>query len=342
LIENEKKSELVWKLLFFSTIWSFIWSITTSLLFFPYIGVSKTIVLNWLILSCLSLWILLLNKKYFKDIFIYITMFFITLFSYLIYSDLFNSNTVYSFNSTHNDIDIVDYDVNKRIMLLNGAYSSWIYKDTKESYFRYIVETQSLLNEIRPKNVLVIWWAGFTFPYYISKLDFIENVDVSDIDSELYNISQKYFLEEKFNNKIKFYWIPAEYLITQKSKEWKKYDFIFIDAYTWKSVPSQLLTKEFYEWLKQISNWVIIFNYIFDQDKSSTYYKKTINTLLTTMWNVYMKWASDFIWQYWNFLVINKKYNWYEKVDDFKDEWIYTDDKWTQEIDKYQLFKDNY
>ncbi len=342
LIESDKKSELVWKLLFYSTIGSFIWSITTSLVFFPYLWVTKTIILNWIILSLLSLIIVIKNKKYFKEYILIINIILLVIFCKLIISDIFDKNAVYAFDSSHNDIEIVDYDINKRIMLLNWAYSSGIYTDTKESYFTYIIETQKIIEDLKPKNILVVWWAGFSLPYYVSKFDFVENIDVSDIDENLYNISQKYFLEEKLNNKVQFYWIPAEYLVNQKIKEWKKYDFIFIDAYTWKSVPSQLLTKEFYDWLNKISSWKIVFNYIFDQHKNSNYYKKTLNTLNKSLWNVYIKSVSDFVWQYWNYLVINNEYKWFKKVDIFKELWIYTDDKWTQEIDKYMLFKDNY
>lgn len=342
LIDSEKKSELVWKLLFYSTIWSFIWSITTSLVLFPYLWVSKTIILNWIILLTLSLIIIIINKKSFKDYILIINLLLLVIFWKLILSNIFDKNYVYSFDSSHNDIDIIDYEDNKRIMLLNWAFSSWIYKENKESYFTYIIETQNIIKKLKPKNILVVWWAWFSLPYYVSKLDFIDSIDVSEIDVELYNISQKYFLEEKLNDKVNFYWIPAEYLVNQKLKEWKKYDFIFIDAYTWKSVPSQLLTKEFYDWLNKISSWAIVFNYIFDQNNNSTYYKKTVNTLSNSLWSVYLKWVSEFVWEYWNFLVINKEYKWFKKIDRFKDLWIYTDDKWTQEIDKYMLFKDNY
>jgi len=341
LINSEKKSELIWKLLFYSTIWSFVWSISSSIIFFPLIGVTKTIILNWLVLAVLALIVIIYNKKYFKEVFIFINVFIIILYSYLICLDIFNKNVVYSFSSTHNDIEIVDYDDNKRMMMLNWAFSSWIYKDSKESFFTYIIETQNIINELRPKNVLVIWWAWFSLPYNISKLDFIENIDVCDIDESMYDISQKYFLEESFNTKIKFYSEPARYLVNKNLQSWIKYDFIFIDAYAWKSVPSQLLTKEFYDWLNKISNWTIVFNYIFDQSKNSNFYKKIVNTLNSSFEDVYIKWVYTYIWKHWNFLVVNKKYNSYKKVENFKNIWIYTDDKWTQEIDKYMLFKED-
>ncbi|MDP2089985.1 MAG: fused MFS/spermidine synthase [Candidatus Gracilibacteria bacterium] len=342
LIDSEKKSELVGKLLFYSTIGSFIGSITTSLVLFPYLGVSKTIILNGIILLTLSLIIIIINKKSFKDYILIINLLLLVIFGKLILSNIFDKNYVYSFDSSHNDIDIIDYEDNKRIMLLNGAFSSGIYKENKESYFTYIIETQNIIKKLKPKNILVVGGAGFSLPYYVSKLDFIDSIDVSEIDVELYNISQKYFLEEKLNDKVNFYGIPAEYLVNQKLKEGKKYDFIFIDAYTGKSVPSQLLTKEFYDGLNKISSGAIVFNYIFDQNNNSTYYKKTVNTLSNSLGSVYLKGVSEFVGEYGNFLVINKEYKGFKKIDRFKDLGIYTDDKGTQEIDKYMLFKDNY
>ncbi|MDD2870595.1 MAG: fused MFS/spermidine synthase [Candidatus Gracilibacteria bacterium] len=340
LIENEKKSELVGKLLFYSTIGSFIGSMSSSIVFFPLIGVTKTIVLNGLILSSLSLVIILTNKKYFKDIIMYVNVFFAGLFLYLLFIDLGSGNTVYSYSTAHNDINIIDYDLDKRVMLLNGGYSSGINRFTKESYFTYINETEKLIKEYKPKNILVIGGAGFSLPYNVAKYDFVENIDVCDIDEKLYEVSQKYFLEDKLDEKIQFYPIPARYLLNIKSKEGVKYDFIFVDAYAGQSVPSQLLTKEFYDGLKKISEGIISFNYIFDQEKKSDFYKKTVNTLYESLGNVYIKNVSGYIADFGNYIVIDKENELYNKLQKNADVGIYTDDKGTQEIDKYNLYKD--
>ena len=55
LIDDDKKAVIIGKLLFFSTVGSFMGSVVTSLVFFSYIGVEKSIVMNGLILAVLAL-----------------------------------------------------------------------------------------------------------------------------------------------------------------------------------------------------------------------------------------------------------------------------------------------
>lgn len=55
LIDDDKKAVIIGKLLFFSTVGSFLGSVVTSLIFFSYIGVEKAIVVNGIILAILAL-----------------------------------------------------------------------------------------------------------------------------------------------------------------------------------------------------------------------------------------------------------------------------------------------
>lgn len=59
LIHGEEKAIIIGKLLFFSTIGSFMGSVVTSLVFFAYIGVERSIIINGIILAVLSLIILI-------------------------------------------------------------------------------------------------------------------------------------------------------------------------------------------------------------------------------------------------------------------------------------------
>jgi spermidine synthase len=52
-------------------------------------------------------------------------------------------------------------------------------------------------------------------------------VDVIDVDSSLKEISEKYFLQEKVDEKINFINKPARYFLNNA----KKYDVIVIDIY---------------------------------------------------------------------------------------------------------------
>ena len=67
LIDDDKKAVIIGKLLFFSTVGSFMGSVVTSLVFFSYIGVEKSIVMNGLILAMLALVIYYqFDKKIFR------------------------------------------------------------------------------------------------------------------------------------------------------------------------------------------------------------------------------------------------------------------------------------
>lgn len=68
----------------------------------------------------------------------------------------------------------------------------------------------------KPKKVLVIGAAGFTLPQDIASREYIDTVDVCDIDGSLDTIAEQYFLQEELNPKIVFYKESARYFINQK------------------------------------------------------------------------------------------------------------------------------
>ena len=71
------------------------------------------------------------------------------------------------------------------------------------------------------------------------------NIDVIDIDKDLKEISEKYFLQKKLSEKINFYPESARFYLNKI--DWKKYDAVVVDAYSWQSLPSQLLTLEYFQ-----------------------------------------------------------------------------------------------
>lgn len=341
LIDSNKKGETIWKLLFFSTVGSFLGSILTSLVFFPLIWVVNSIVLNSIILSGLVLLMLYINRKNIWKYTIYLNLLYFIFLFYLIFIDLSkysnNNNVVYSFNSPHNDIKVINKWENI-LFSMNWSYSSWINRETKDSYFEYIKEVTSIIKEEKPKRVLVIWAAWFSLPQSISKFDFIEKIDVCDIDSSLKDITEKYFLKEKLSEKIEFYPVAARYLLTKKIQENKKYDFIFVDAYHWRmSIPSQLLTKEFFIDLKKISSWTITMNLIFDNLLKTDFYNNLSTTLAYVFESPFIKPMKGNL-NYWNFIFVDNKREWYQILE--KKEWwkIYLDNKHSLAIDKYNLF----
>jgi len=339
LLKWSNSWEKMWKLLFFSTVGSFLWATSTSVILFPLIWVFKTAVISPIILSfcafILSVFLLKDIKK--VKIISWLLLLFYIYFNVTI--DLWYSNVIFQKANSYHNIKIYDInnkDWNKRIFSLDWWYSSWINLETKESFFKYIREVEKKVVELKAKNILVIWAAGFTFPQDISKLDFVEDIDVVDIDWDLKDIAEKYFLEEKLSSKIKFYPEPSRFFINNKINEklFKKYDLILVDAYSWKSLPPQVLTKEFFDNLEKIGKNIFL-NIITDRRLESDFSKNLLTTLYSSFWDFYYKDVNTWFSDYTNFIITNKRNEKYikNKINSWK---IYKDNKNSIEIDLYK------
>jgi len=323
--------EKMWKLLFYSTIWSFVGAVGTSTFFFPIIWVAKTGILSSIILILLALItsILLLKNK--KRMYISFIILFIFIF-YIFFNININKNILFKTSNAYHDIMIYDIQ-DKRIFSINNGYSSWINRNTKNSFFKYIQEWVSKIKELEPKNILIIWAGWFTLPNDIEGFDFIENIDVVDVDKSLKKLSEKYFFNKTLSKKITFYAQPARYFINNVKN--KKYDFIFIDAYSGKSIPSQFLTLEFFKKIDKI--WDnIYFNMILDTDLTSDFSNNILSTINTVFKESSYIDVNKSWWKLTNFIVSSNYNKGYIK-NNRNNKYIYTDDKNFIEIDIFKL-----
>lgn len=333
--------EKVGKLLFFSTIGSFLGSVFTSSVLFPYIWVYNSSVFNSIILafiaSLLSFYCFKEYKKFFISSFVW---FFILILSLsIIFSEKkFLNWVLFKTANSYQDIEIYEQDW-KRIFALNWWYSSGIEIETKESFFGYIKEIKKNILQTPKENkkILVIWAAWFTLPQELAKNEKISEIDVVDVDWSLKDISEKYFLQEKLDKKINFIVEPSRYFLNNTIKNWKFYDEIVLDIYVWKSLPSQTLTLEFFENVKKIWENIYI-NIITDKDLSSDFSKKLFTTIKKSLWEVFYIFETyDNSWNYLtNFVVTNKKFSWYFEFTDNNEKKFYTDDSHSIEIDIFK------
>lgn len=328
--------EKIWKLLFFSTIWSFLWSILTSSLLFPILWVEKTAIFNSLILSLI---IILLSIKKIKEFnffnALWISIFIFCLF--LIFSkEEKKQNIIFQKANSYHNINIYETKNKQRIFWLNWWYSSWIKIETKQSFFGYIKEIKNEIIKNHNQNILIIWAAWFTLPHELSKVNNIKKIDVVDVDKDLKEISEKYFLKEKLSEKIIFFSNPSRYFINKSINENKKYDSIVVDVYVWKSLPSQTLTYEFFKDLNQLWNSIYL-NIITDKNLDSNFSKKLFKTINTAFWSLYYKNASSWQNSKSNFVISNKYISWYNKYLNNENVEIYTDNKNTIEVDLFNL-----
>gem|GEM_PF-5192498 len=82
----------------------------------------------------------------------------------------------------------------------------------------------------------------------LSSRKYVDNVVAVDIDASVKDIAEKYFLEESLNEKIEFIPRSARGVIHEYEKtDVRRFDLIFLDAYNDKSVPEELVTKEFFD-----------------------------------------------------------------------------------------------
>lgn len=330
--------EKIWKLLFFSTIWSFLGSVLTSSLLFATIWVAKTWTLNSIILSSIALVLCFIwfKKISFKIIFSFLVLVFAL--TSIIAKTQYIWNIIFAKSNSYHNIYIIEDGEWKRIFSQNLWYSSGIDIKTKESYFNYIKEIKSQILNWNYENIAIIWAAWFTLPQELSKENKIKNIDVIDVDPELKDISEKYFLQEKISKKVNFIPESARYFINKSINENKKYDAIVIDIYIWKSLPAQTLTYEFYKSLTQISDDIFI-NIITDRDMKSEFSKRLLKTMFQAFWNVEYKDVNAYtsMSKNTNFVVTNKETDWYKKYSSDENENIYTDDKNSIEIDLYKM-----
>lgn len=332
--------ENMWKLLFFSTIWSFLWSVITSSFLFSTIWVYLTSVLNSFILSLiiifLSIKIILSKEKIFLSSIVWFFIFCLSLVLIINWEKLDN-NVLFKTANSYQNIEIIEKNW-KRVFLMNWGFSSWIETDSKESFFWYIKEIKDniLKDEKKDKKILIIWAAWFTLPQELSKNNNISEVDVVDIDWSLKNITEKYFLKEKLDKKIKFINESARFFLNKNNK---KYDYIILDIYLWKSMPAETLTKKFFESVKK--SWENIFlNLISDKNIDSIFSKKTFNTLKNVFENIYFlpeTYESNLNNYLTNIIVTNKKINWFNDYIKNNNLWFYTDDRHSIENDLFLL-----
>lgn len=216
---------------------------------------------------------------------------------------------------------------------MDKAFSSGISLENKQSFFSYIQEAEKQVQSLRPKNILVIGAAGFTFPRDVSTYDFVERIDVIDVDPSLQEISEKYFLEEMLSEKIHFFPQDARYFLRHPQLE--TYDLILVDAYSGQSIPPQILTKEFFKQVGKTGS-VILYNFILDRSLESTLSQSIIATMQDAGQSVFMKDVNNGTSLKSNIMLSNTALEGYIPLE-AKNTDIYTDNKHRIELDMFLL-----
>lgn len=255
---REKLAEVTGKMLFFSTIGSFLGAIFSTLVLMATVGVHYTAALNFILLG--GLFAVLGKRATLRAK--------TTMFAIVIMGIFFNLGDTLRMldivaNNQYNVVYVKERPgTDLRVLSLNRNSDSLYSATTKEkhSYVQYIEDRliYSRWNDAPPMNVLVIGAGGFT----LGRDDDVNIYHYVDIDGQLKDIAEKYFLKDTLNINQIFHPVPAESFILEGTE---KFDLIVLDAFQGDlTIPENLVTQDFFARLKTrlADNGIVVTNFI--------------------------------------------------------------------------------
>lgn len=335
---KERLSQITGKMLFFSTVGSFMGAVFTTLVLMAFIGVHHTVSLNFILFAVL---VLLLTKRKVGLFQIFSVVLTIGIAAAALY---FNSDRVMDAhhikkNNQYNTIQAGTTSTGKRKMFINGNDSS-SYNDQQRKHqyveFAERIAIIPILNSLKPRDVLVIGAGAFTFGHN----DINNNYTYVDIDKDLQEVAEEYVLKEPIGDNKKFVAKPARAFLSE-SKD--KYDVIFLDTYLGGvSIPEHLVTQEFFESVKAHlkNNGLLVTNFIMSPHFNNDFSRNLDNTYRSVFPHVSRHVVGEhyFLWSDSDVQAANVAYI-YRHEDNYEDGKIYTDNKNTVFYDKPKKLK---
>lgn len=240
---REALSKITGKMLFFSTVGSFMGATFSTLVLMTFLGVNYTVIFNFLLLCSL---ILILSKNNKERL---ITVLGLAAICVAINSGAVMSTLKIVSNNQYNTIMVYEDKEGMRHFVQNNSDSSGIDKNGKRHAYIEEAEKHFLIPlqnpALPPKDILVIGAGGFTFGLNDTKNSFT----YVDIDPSLEKVATKYFLKQPLTPNKKFvpYAIQGYFNTTDSS-----YDLILLDVYNGDiTLPEDLVTIEFFTSIKK-------------------------------------------------------------------------------------------
>lgn len=228
----------------------------TGFIFISWIGSANTLYIISIIFLILFLFFYIKNIK--KDsVYLKREIYFVILILIIFIASLClklqnkqyeGGNIVYEKETNYYNARVIDYDYYN-----DYGKNRWLFLDLDSHSIRTEKPTNFLYTDIYPvfsafsnkiDNVHIIGAGAYTLPINIRKYYPESKISVSEIDSELEKIGNKYFDLEKY--KINTEIVDARVKFSKDKDDGEKYDLIYGDAYnSFVSVPWHLLTNEF-------------------------------------------------------------------------------------------------
>lgn len=333
---KEKLSQITGKMLFYSTVGSFMGAVFSTLILMAFLGVHHTVSLNFVLMACL---VVLLSKRKIRSILPVLFMIFIACAAlYFNSNKVMNKNHIKA-NNQYNTIQAGTLPSGDRKMFINGNDSSR-YNDAggKHQYIEFAerIAIVPLLTSTQKHDVLVIGAGAFTFGHNDRK----NNYTYIDIDKDLKDVAEKYVLKEPIGDNKKFIPKPARAYLNDTDD---KFDVIYLDAYLGGvSIPEHLVTREFFQSVKSHlkDGGILITNFIMSPHFNNNFTRN----LDVTFRSVFPFVSRDVIGDYYYLtsdsqtLMSNVAYI-YRHNENLGDGIIYTDNKNTLFFDKPKKFE---
>lgn len=330
---KEKLSFITGKMLFFSTMGSFMGAVFSTLVLMAFIGVNYTVVVT---IGCLALLYFMLSRKIFSKSSLGMVLIFIAAIA-------MNNKYVLSIDNVvaYNQYNMIQVkkiqDGNSRVLSVNKNNSS-VYTDTSAygeampymrktyGYVSYINRNfiDPIIGDLEKRDFLIIGAGGFT----IGIDDPHNNYTFVDLDESLLAISEEHFLKKKLTKNKVFKAVPARAYINQSIRDGKKFDMVIADVFLGDStIPEHLVTQEFYAGIRQIlkKDGIMMANFIAPIDFSTKFSVKLDNTLRRVFPQINRQITKDYDgWRTEELRVANVLYIYYNREHNITD--YYTDD----------------
>ncbi len=315
------------KILFISTLGSFMGAIFCTLVLMTWLGVHTSAAVT---VACLVLPVIILSKRR-------ISPELLAALACLAAAFALNSGAVMRkhdvvANNRHHLIQVTDVE-RTRFMKIDHTNAAGIERGVG-SMFQYIQFIERTYIEPLiwdggpPREILVMGAGGFTLGMNDMKNDYV----YIDLDPDLQQIAEDEFLDAKLGPNKKFVPLEARAFLYQNDR---KFDLIMIDLFRGPgSSPEHLVTQEFFIQVKDAlkPGGIVVANYLASPNFSDPFTITLDNTIRSVFKNVgrqslqdYLGWEKEPPW-------INVIYSYYHNPD--APTGIYTDDKNTSLFDK--------
>ena len=238
---KERLSRVTGRILFFSTLGSFLGALLPTLVVMSLFGVNYAVSLLFIFLATL---VAILAKGVGSRQAIAASA--LLVIALAVNSDHVQRQLKIVASNTYNTVMVTEAGEERRLYLNNDSSSLFTSQGRKHDYIEFLERaTLSPLQDADPpKEILVIGAGGFTFGH----TDRSNRYDFLDIDGSLQEIAETHLLGEPLSANKTFHAVEARAWLASTDK---RYDLIVMDVFQGNlAIPEHLVTREFFQQIK--------------------------------------------------------------------------------------------